>query len=147
MKIIYEDKKGLARVLIPSYRFMAGINGTDEEKLAFIAKKDLPDGTQYTIVDDSDIPTSRIFREAWIVDGGIIKEDLTKSKELSHTKRREKRAEDFAPLDIKATIPSEADSSEVERQKIRDKYAVMQDDIEAAKDITALKKVINDLFN
>ena len=34
--------------------------------------------------------------------------NLNKAKEIAHEVRRAKRAEEFAPLDIKVTIPSEA---------------------------------------
>ena len=33
-----------------------------------IAKKDVPTGKKYKIVEDSEIPTDRSFRDAWVVD-------------------------------------------------------------------------------
>ena len=33
-----------------------------------IAAKDVPSGTKYKIVEDSDIPTDYTFRDAWTVD-------------------------------------------------------------------------------
>jgi hypothetical protein len=38
---------------------------TDEEFLAWIAAKDVPEGKPYKIVDVADIPTDRTFRNAW----------------------------------------------------------------------------------
>jgi hypothetical protein len=38
---------------------------TDEEFLAWIAAKDVPEGKPYKIVDVADIPTDRTFRGAW----------------------------------------------------------------------------------
>jgi hypothetical protein len=38
---------------------------TDEEFLTWIAAKDVPAGLQYFIVDASEIPTDRTFRNAW----------------------------------------------------------------------------------
>lgn len=38
---------------------------TDEEFLAWIAAKDVPEGKPYKIVDVSDIPEDRTFRNAW----------------------------------------------------------------------------------
>jgi hypothetical protein len=40
-------------------------NQTDEEFLQWIAEKDVPAGKQFKIVDISDIPEDRTFRNAW----------------------------------------------------------------------------------
>lgn len=58
--------------------------------------------------------------------------NIDKAKAIGHEMRRAARAEEFKPLDIKATIPSEAAAAEVERQAVRDKYAVIQQQIDAA---------------
>jgi len=58
--------------------------------------------------------------------------NLNKAKDIAHDVRRAKRAEEFAPLDIKATIPAEATAAEAARQAVREKYADMQDAIDAA---------------
>jgi hypothetical protein len=62
----------------------------------------------------------------------MININLDKAKDIAHDMRRAKRAEEFAPLDIKATIPSEAVAAETARQAVRDKYAAMQAEINAA---------------
>lgn len=69
----------------------------------------------------------------------MITINLDKAKNIAHDIRRAKRAEEFAPLDIKATIPSEAVTAEAERQLIRDKYAVIQENINAATNTEQLK--------
>jgi hypothetical protein len=58
--------------------------------------------------------------------------NIDKAKAIGHDMRREKRNEEFKPLDIKATIPSEAVAAEAERQSIREKYAVIQQQIDSA---------------
>lgn len=68
--------------------------------------------------------------------------NLDKAKAIAHDVRRAKRAAEFAPLDIKATIPSEAAAAESARQVIRDKYAEMQQDIDAAQSPEQLKDII-----
>jgi len=72
----------------------------------------------------------------------MIKVDITKAKDIAHAKRRAVRATEFAPLDIKATIPAEATEAEAQRQAVRDKYAVIQNDIDAAVDVDALKTIV-----
>ena len=62
----------------------------------------------------------------------MITINIDKAKTIAHDKRREARSAEFAPLDIKATIPSEATAAEAARQVVRDKYVLMQTAIEAA---------------
>ena len=58
--------------------------------------------------------------------------NLDKAKAIGHDIRREERAKEFAPLDIQATIPAKAEEAEAARQVIRDKYATIQAEIDAA---------------
>lgn len=62
----------------------------------------------------------------------MITINLDKAKNIAHDIRRAKRAEEFAPLDIQATIPSQASAAESARQVVRDKYAAMQTQINSA---------------
>jgi hypothetical protein len=62
----------------------------------------------------------------------VITINITKAKNIAHDARRTARSAEFAPLDIKATIPSEATAAEAARQAVRDKYATMQTAIDAA---------------
>jgi len=62
----------------------------------------------------------------------MITVNITKAKNIAHDARRTARSAEFAPLDIKATIPSEATAAETARQAVRDKYAAMQTAIDVA---------------
>ena len=68
--------------------------------------------------------------------------NLDKAKSIAHDKRRAARSAEFAPLDIKATIPSEAQAAEAARQAIRDKYAEMQAQMDAAQTVEELKALL-----
>lgn len=72
----------------------------------------------------------------------MIAINLDKAKTIANEIRRAKRAQEFQPLDIKATIPSEAAAAEAARQAVREKYKTMQDDIEAAQSAEQLKEII-----
>ena len=65
MKIIYAQDNGILAQLIPAPKFLAKLEGTDEEKLIHIANKDLPTGTKYEIIADSVDLSDRTFRGAW----------------------------------------------------------------------------------
>ena len=69
----------------------------------------------------------------------MITINIDKAKGIAHDKRREARSAEFAPLDIKATIPSEATVAEAARQAVRDKYAAMQIAIDSATTIDEIK--------
>ena len=73
----------------------------------------------------------------------MITVNLDKAKGIAHDVRRAKRTEEFAPLDIKATIPAEAAAAEEARAAIRTKYADLQTNIDAAADVDALKTIVD----
>lgn len=104
-----------------------------------------PTATAVRIVDESEIPTDRTFRNAWVIQAGKIGHDLTKCKAIAHDKRRVARAKEFAPLDIEATIPAKAVQAEAARQVIRDRYATIQTQIDSATDVLTLKTIVTSL--
>ena len=75
----------------------------------------------------------------------VIVINVDKAKEIAHDKRRAARSAEFAPLDIKATIPAEATAAEVARQVIRDKYATIQTNIDDATTVDELKTIVDTL--
>ena len=75
----------------------------------------------------------------------MIAINIDKAKAIVHDKRRAVRAAEFAPLDVKATIPSEAAAVEAARQVIREKYAAIQSDIDSAPGVPELKLIADSL--
>ena len=75
----------------------------------------------------------------------MISINIDKAKNICHEKRRAARAAEFAPLDIKATIPSEAAAAEAARQAVREKYVAVQTNIDSAADVAALKTIVEGL--
>ena len=72
----------------------------------------------------------------------MITINIDKAKSVAHDMRRAARAAEFAPLDIKATIPAEAAAAEAARQAVREKYAAMQVAIDAAATTDEIKAAI-----
>ena len=84
MAIIYDNNGTLAH-LIPAPKFLAQLTGTDEEKLIYIANKDLPTGTKYEITDED--LSDRSFRNAWEYVAGAdekTSEDLSLDDQLKY---------------------------------------------------------------
>lgn len=75
----------------------------------------------------------------------MITVNLDKAKAIAHDKRRAARSIEFAPLDIKATIPSEATAAEAARQVIRDKYAAIQTEMDACGTVDQLAVLVKAL--
>jgi len=75
----------------------------------------------------------------------MITINLDKAKDISHDVRRTARTIEFAPLDVKATIPSEAEAAEAARQEIRDRYTAMQASINGATEVSTLKTIIDSI--
>tara|TARA_R100000458_G_scaffold4517_1_gene3651 strand:+ start:170 stop:370 length:201 start_codon:yes stop_codon:yes gene_type:complete len=56
-RIIYTNSEGGLTILLPAKKCPLTI----EE----VAKKDVPSGTTYHIIDAADVPSDRSFRDAW----------------------------------------------------------------------------------
>ena len=75
----------------------------------------------------------------------MIQVDINKAKEISHDKRRNKQTDMLKQLDIEATIPTMAEQAEIQRQAIRDQFAVIQTEIDNAESVDQLKVIITQL--
>jgi hypothetical protein len=75
----------------------------------------------------------------------MITVNMTKAKAIAHDVRRAARSVEFEPLDaiIMKQIPgNDAAAAEAERQKIRDKYAALQTQMDAAQTPDQLKSLM-----
>jgi hypothetical protein len=74
--------------------------------------------------------------------------NMNKAKAIAHEARRAARAAEFEPYDaiIMKQIPgTDAAAAEAERQKIREKYAAIQVDIDSAPGVSELKLIVEGL--
>lgn len=131
-RIIYSTPDNGVAIVVP----------TGEISIEEVLAKDIPLGALAEIVDISEIPSDRTFRNAWEKSNRSIIHNLNKAKNIAHEKRRFARAKELAPLDIEATIPSKSAQAEAKRQAIREKYDVMQQKMESASTIEELKSLL-----
>ena len=75
----------------------------------------------------------------------MITVNIDKAKAIGHDIRRAARAEEFKPYDdaIAKQIPGQIDGAEAARQVIRDKYSVIQAQIEAASSPEEIKAALS----
>jgi len=138
-KILFTNTDGSLSVVHPVCNTIGETLTTDAE-IEQRAWDKLPvDAINPVFVDESVIPTDRTFRNAWEHGGDSVIQNITKAKNIAHDVRRTARTAEFAPLDIKATIPSEATAAEAARQIVRDKYAAMQTVIDSASTVDEIK--------
>lgn len=74
-RIIYETAEGMS-VIIPS----------GEIPIEEVALKDVPPGVAYKIVDKSEVPSDREFRNAWKIKDEKVEIDLEKAKIIKKQK-------------------------------------------------------------
>ena len=60
-RIIYPTDDGGVKIIIPAPEWLA----EDENTMEVLAEMKVPEGTPYKIVDVTDIPSDRTFRNAW----------------------------------------------------------------------------------
>tara|TARA_Y100000114_G_C11684908_1_gene290537 strand:- start:306 stop:548 length:243 start_codon:yes stop_codon:yes gene_type:complete len=70
MRIIYKHANGEITLLTPTPDILSQVNPSTGKLWTVdeVAKKDVPTGSKYKIVEDTDVPTDRSFRDAWTVD-------------------------------------------------------------------------------
>lgn len=112
-----------------------------------IAKKDVPEGVSYKIVEDTELAEFNDFISSVELVDSELTVNMDKAKAACHNVRRSKRDSEFAPLDeqISKQIPGVSLSGvESQRQAIRDKYDQMQVKIDVAVNTNDLKQVLKD---
>ena len=66
MKIIYKNENGGVSIITPTQEAL------EQMSIIELAQKDVPTGLPYKIVEDSEIPTDRTFRDAWVLDESTV---------------------------------------------------------------------------
>ena len=58
----------MSKIIYPSEGGVAVIHSTGDLPIEQIALKDVPAGVPFLIIDESNVPEDRTFRDAWIAD-------------------------------------------------------------------------------
>lgn len=133
-RIIYTD---------PTAGNVCVVTPTGEVSIDEVAAKVVPAGVTWQIVDASNIPADRAFRNAWTLSGSQITEDWAKSVEITKERLREERKPLFEAADIQAMRDIEATGAvrpetAALKQSLRDVTA-LADTAQTRDDLLALK--------
>ena len=132
--IVYTNELGGVSVCTP----------TGEVSIEEVKIKDTPNNS--IIVDQTSLPNEHgIFFNAWQLDGSVVSVNLNKAKTIAHGIRREARTNEFKPYDevIMKQIPgADATAAEAARAVIREKYSVMQAEIDSATTVDQIKSAM-----
>jgi hypothetical protein len=111
--IIYNNGNGVS-VVIP----------TGEVDIDTLIATVLPQGADYSVVDDADLPADRDFRDAWVKVGDAIDHDIEKAQSITKERLRAERAPLLEKLDVDymKAIEVSADTTTIvaEKQRLRD---------------------------
>jgi hypothetical protein len=147
--ICYENENGGVSVVIPADEFLSRRKYPDSpdnfetHTIQDIIDKDVPKGVNYVVMDKSDIPNDRTFRQAWVLsdDKKIVDIDIDKATDIKLNQLRAIRAPLLASLDVDYMRALEA--GDLKAQKI------IADKKQALRDCTnePLPKNVEDLKN
>jgi hypothetical protein len=118
---------------------------TVDDGLARALDKDIPaDAADERVIEDSDIPQDRAFRNAWKQTGGKVDVNMPKARDIQREKLRAARAPLLAALDVEFMRALEAGKPTAaivaEKNRLRD--ITSDPRIEAAQTPEQLKAII-----
>ena len=155
MRILHSNSEGGLGVTIPAPKFLEELqkrnpNATEAQLMEFIANKDVPAGTAFEVVLDSDVPSDRTFRNAWEHDTSAapekVRTNMSKAKVIAHEMRRVTREEAYAPHDKVVAnqigTPETQQAAKDARDVIRSEDDQRQIDIDVAVDEAELKALV-----
>lgn len=123
--VIPAPKKDLIKVLGPL---------TDEEYWNHVIERSIPAGVEFRVIQDSDLPASREFRNAWVDSTPETKIDICceKAKHMAIEQLRQRRNEALAKTDIELTRAVEESQ---DLTPVREKRNALRDATEGLKAI------------
>lgn len=118
---------------------------TGEVPLEVVLQKDVPAGVNYKVIDHSELPADRAFRNAWIFNDGV-EIDLTQAKQIHKNNIRRVREPLLQELDVEfqRALETNSDTSAIVAQKVALRDATIDPAIEAATTPEELKASWNE---
>jgi hypothetical protein len=102
MRIIYTNPAtGNLCVVVPVYDSIEqGFYADEAELLAACVERNVPDGVAHRVVEDDEIPSARLFRNAWADDGATVAVDMETARGMQMDEIRVDRDAQLVELDV-----------------------------------------------
>tara|TARA_R110000803_G_scaffold34690_4_gene75598 strand:+ start:1252 stop:1698 length:447 start_codon:yes stop_codon:yes gene_type:complete len=100
-KIIYKNDQGNLSIVMPTEEALQHMS------IYEIAKKDVPTGKNFKIINSFELPLDKTFRDAWTIKDLKIIVDLDKAKEIWKNTIRKHRILALKKLDTELIIATE----------------------------------------
>ena len=115
--IIYQDTDGSTCVVHPA----PGI------ALKTVIATSVPDGAEYEVLEDAQLPQDRYFRDAWKLENGEVAIDIEAAKEVQRNVWRKLRAPKLGALDMELMRAIENGMSTSKRNEIAERKQALRD--------------------
>lgn len=100
---------------------------TEDEFVDRIVIKDIPvDATDVHVIDATDVPSDRSFREAWTTTGNGIQVDIDRARDIHRARIRSARDAELIKLDI-AYIRADETGDTIEKNRIAAAKQLLRD--------------------
>jgi len=124
-RIVYTRPDGGMSVCIPVVSLNDPTDFTEDDALQRAMKRDIPpDAANVHVVEVSELPQDRAFRNAWLTDGKTVSVDMPKAREIHKNRLREMRAPKLAALDIEYQRADEAGDATAKKAVAAKKQAL-----------------------
>lgn len=136
MIIIYKDQKGNACVLYPV--------SSPELSIEDIALRDVPEGTDYKIIESESLPEDKTFRNAWDIQDWSIVIKMDAAREIWKDKWRKARKPKLEALDIEFMRAIESgdvtkqEDIKAKKQTLRDVTSINLDSASSTEELKAV---------
>lgn len=144
--IVYTRPDGGLSVCVPVVDRFDPPGFSTDDAIARAIAKDIPqDAISVQVIERSDVPNDRTFRNAWKQEGRSVGHDMDKCREIWKDKMREARAPILAALDADYSKADES-GDQIKKRDVAAKKQALRDvtkhaDIDTAATPDDLKKV------
>ena len=124
MKLVaYNDATGKLHIVTPAYGKVPDMS--DDQLLDLVKDKDVPgDAVGVRVIDHTEVPTDRTFREAWKDTGSSVEVDMDKARPIHLDRLRAIRNRKLKDLDAEYLRADEANDGQGKRRIARKKQAL-----------------------
>ena len=140
-KIIYKNDQGNLSIIMPTQEALQHMS------IYEIAKKDVPTGKNFRIINSFELPVDKTFRNAWTIKDLKIIVDLDKAKEIWKNIIRSCRIPVLEKLDTELIIATEKKLNTSDILNKKEELRNLPSQVDDVKSLDQIKNVWSNLLN